>query len=332
MTEPSAPDPAAVAVVAPRLSTFSLEGRAVPALYLVGWVGSVMGLAVVLVSVLASSGGSAAGWLFLAGDVVLAVGLVSAAGSQAIERGRRTDLAYRGPSPVLAFLAVIAITVIGTIAVLGPLSAFLGLDTESPGATTIGLSITMLVYVGIIRLVVVGPGALSWAEMRVTRSNGAAVRELLAGAVLALPVLVVVVTLAGVVGRFVEPAPPALPLPTSVTELILTLLSAAIIAPIGEELFFRGFTTTAWARTNGPRQAIVRGAIFFAAAHVATLRAPSFEIGAQHAVYSLIVLLPVGIALGWVFLARRSIYASIGLHAAFNAIQVIALVAATGLS
>ena len=31
---------------------------------------------------------------------------------------------------------------------------------------------------------------------------------------------------------------------------------------------------------------------------------------------------------GWVFLARRSLYASIGLHAAFNAIQVILLYAA----
>ena len=91
MTEPAAPDPAAVAPLAPdapRLATLSLEGRAVPALYLVGWVGSVMGLAVVLVSVLASSGAAAA-WLFLAGDIVLAVGLVSAAGSQAVERVRQ---------------------------------------------------------------------------------------------------------------------------------------------------------------------------------------------------------------------------------------------------
>lgn len=330
MTEPSAPDPAADASVAPRPSTFSLEGRAVPALYLVGWVGSVMGLAVVLVSVLASSGAAAA-WLFLAGDIVLAVGLVSAAGSQAVERGRRTELAYRGPSPVLAFLAVFAITVIATVAVLAPLSA-LGLDAGSPAATTIQLSITMVAYVGIIRLLVVGPGALSWAEMGVTRPDAAAVRELLVGAVLALPVLVVALTLAAVVGRFVEPAPSPLPPATNVTGLLLNLLSAAIIAPIGEELFFRGFATTAWARTEGPRRAIVRGAMFFAVAHIVALFDASFTTGAQRALYSFVVLMPVGIALGWVFLARRSIYASIGLHSAFNAIQVIALVAATGLS
>ena len=68
MTEPAAPDPAAA--VTP-LSTFSLEGRAVPALYLIGWIGSLMGLAIILVSILATSGVAGA-WLFLGGDVVLA--------------------------------------------------------------------------------------------------------------------------------------------------------------------------------------------------------------------------------------------------------------------
>jgi membrane protease YdiL (CAAX protease family) len=327
LTEPAAPDPA---TAVPRLATFSLEGRAVPALYLVGWIASVMGLAIILVSLLATSGVAAA-WLFLGGDVVLAIGLVAAGGSQAIERGRRTDLAYRGPSPVLAFLAVFAVTIIATVAVLAPLSAF-GLDAGSPAATTIQLTITMFAYIGIIRLLVVGPGSLSWAEMYVTRPSTAAVRDLLIGALLALPVLVVALTLAAVVGRFVTPAPSPLPPATNVTGLVLNLISAAIIAPIGEELFFRGFATTAWAKTEGPARAIVRGAVFFAVAHVIALFDSTFEAGAQRALYSFVVLLPVGIALGWVFLARRSVYASIGLHATFNAIQVIALVAATGLS
>ena len=71
-----------------------------------------------------------------------------------------------------------------------------------------------------------------------------------------------------------------------------------------------------------PRPAIVRGAVFFGIAHVLTLFDASFAIGAQRALFSFLSLMPVGIALGWVFLARRSLYASIGLHAAFNAIQV----------
>jgi len=54
---------------------WGIEGRRVPALYLLGWVGSVMGLAVLLVSFMASGSG-AARWLFLAGLVVLGLGLI----------------------------------------------------------------------------------------------------------------------------------------------------------------------------------------------------------------------------------------------------------------
>ena len=63
----------------------------------------------------------------------------------------------------------------------------------------------------------------------------------------------------------------------------------------------------------------MRGAVFFALAHVLTLVDTSFAEGAQRALYSFVALLPVAVALGWLFLARRSLYAAIGLHAAYNA-------------
>ena len=320
MTEPAASDPDAIAR---RPSTFSLEGRAVPALYLIGWVGSVMGLAVLLVSFLAGPA-PAAPWLSLVGLVLLVVGLLSATGSQAIEGSRWTDRPYHGPSPVLAFGAVIAVTLIASLVVLAPL-ALAGLDPLSPLATSISLLITMLAYIGVVRLAVVGPGALSWADMRVRRPDAAAVRDLAVGALFALPVLVLTLLLGAVLARFLEPAPSPLPEVGDPLGLALNLITAAVLAPIGEELFFRGFATTAWARAVGARQAIVRGAIFFGIAHVLTLFDASFASGAQRALFSFLVLLPVGVSLGWLFLARRSLYASIGLHAAFNAIQVVLL-------
>jgi membrane protease YdiL (CAAX protease family) len=121
-----------------------------------------------------------------------------------------------------------------------------------------------------------------------------------------------------------------LPEATDVGGIIANLLSAALLAPVGEEIFFRGFATTAWARSSGARTAILRGALFFAFAHVVTLVDASFAEGAQRALYSFVALLPVSIVLGWLYLGRRSLYASIGLHAAFNAIQVLLLVAVTG--
>lgn len=307
---------------------FSLEGRAVPGLYLVGWVAGLVGAGILLISVMATVSG-ASGWLFLAGSAVLGIGLIAVAGSQAIERGRRPDLAYRGPSPVLAFLVVVCLTFVVLIVVLAPLAA-LGLDARSPLATTLNLLITTALYIGVISLLVVGPGSLSWRDMGVVRPGAAEIRNLLVGAVFAIPVLVVTLALGLVLSRFLERAPSALPEAGGLGGILANLLSAAVLAPIGEEIFFRGFATTAWARSSGTRSAIVRGAVFFAFAHVVTLVDATFAEGAQRALYSFLVLLPVSVALGWLFLGRRSLYAAIGLHAAFNAIQVLLLAAASG--
>jgi membrane protease YdiL (CAAX protease family) len=307
---------------------FSLEGRAVPGLYLVGWIAGLMGAGIVAISFMATRSG-ASGWLFLAGTVLLGIGLIAATGSQAVERGRRPDLAYRGPSPVLTFLVVVALTFVALIVVLAPLSA-LGLDARSPAATLLNLLLTTLLYVGVIRLLVVGPGALTWREMGVVRPGGAEVRDLLVGAAFAVPVLVVTLVLGSLLSRFLVPSPSPLPDAGNLAGLLANLLAAAVLAPVGEEIFFRGFATTAWARSSGARSAIVRGALFFALAHVVTLFDATFETGVQRALFSFVALLPVGLALGWLFLGRRSLYAAIGLHAAYNAIQVIALAAVSG--
>ena len=331
---PVQPDDAAVATIPdagltppdplpPRPGLFSLEGRAVPGLYLVGWIAGLLGAGILFISFNATASG-AAGWLFLVGLVLLAIGLVGATGSQAIERGRRPDLAYRGPSPVLAFLVVVVLTLIALIVILAPLTAA-GLDARSPLATTLNLALTTALYVGVVRLLVVGTGALSWREMGVVRPSAGALVDLAAGAVLAVPVLVATLALGGILSQFLTPAPSVLPPAPDALGIAANLLSAAILAPIGEELFFRGFATTAWARAAGPSAAIVRGAFFFALAHVVTLVDASFAEGAQRALFSFLALLPVGVALGWLYLGRRSLYAAIGLHAAFNAIQVLLL-------
>jgi len=253
--------------------------------------------------------------------------LFAAAGSQAVERGRRPSLAFRGPSPVLAFAAVVALSLLAILIVVAPLSV-LGLDPASPLGTTVSLAATTLVFVLVVRLLVVGPGALTWAEMGLPRPSRAAAMELALGAVVALPVLVVTLVLAAIVARVLAPPESVLPPAGDLTGLLANLLSAAVLAPIGEEVFFRGFATTAWARSAGTRSAILRGAVFFAFAHIVTVFSTSFSSGAPTALAQFLDLLPVGLVLGWLFLARRSLYAAIGLHAAFNAIQVVLLFAA----
>jgi membrane protease YdiL (CAAX protease family) len=105
--------------------------------------------------------------------------------------------------------------------------------------------------------------------------------------------------------------------------LLLNLVTAAVLAPIGEEVFYRGFALTAWLRTMDARTAIVRSAVFFAFVHILTLGAGSFEEGASQAVIAFVVRLPIAVALAWTFVRRGSLFAPIGLHAAYNGILML---------
>jgi membrane protease YdiL (CAAX protease family) len=105
--------------------------------------------------------------------------------------------------------------------------------------------------------------------------------------------------------------------------LVLHLLAGAVVAPIGEEVVFRGLATTAWVRSLGARRGILQAAIFFALAHVIGVTGTSAGQAVALAIVSFASRLPVAIVLGWVFVRRGSIWASIGLHAAFNAILLL---------
>jgi membrane protease YdiL (CAAX protease family) len=112
---------------------------------------------------------------------------------------------------------------------------------------------------------------------------------------------------------------------TCVAGLPLLLLGPVVVlaAPFGEELFFRGFATTAWTRSIGATPAIVRAAIFFDVAHVLTVGGTSFGDAALRALVAFLTRLPVALALGFVFVRRRSLVASIAVHATFNGVIVL---------
>src|SRR5258705_12698290 len=86
---PTTPPPAR-----PGLSTFTIEGRAAPGVFVVGWLASISGLALVVIGALSPS----RLFLYFLRPLVLTIGLVSGAGNQAIERPARGQ-AYSGPVP-----------------------------------------------------------------------------------------------------------------------------------------------------------------------------------------------------------------------------------------
>ena len=310
-----------------------MEGRAAPGLYLVGWLAAGLGLALFIVAVGSASGGLVGLGLTLGAATLLSLGLVAAAGAQGAQRRADGAVGYVGPSPFLVFAASLPVTVLLVIVIVGGAS-IAGLDALSPLGALVQVVLTALVYCGLVRLLVVGPGALSWAEMGlrrlpVTRILGDAIW----GATFALPVVFVTAILANLLVGGLGTTPDS-PLPPSGTTegFLFNLVSGAIIAPIGEEIFYRGFALTAWARTMSPRAAILRSAIFFAFVHILTVSGATFAEGASQALIAFAVRLPIALALGWVFLRRGSLSAAIGLHAAFNGILLLVSQAAAGAS
>jgi uncharacterized protein len=307
-------------------SAFSLEGRRAPGLYLAGWLATLLGGGVLLVAIAGRPGGAAGLLLTIAGATLLGLGLFAGAGVQAIERAAAHRLPYVGPSPFLVFGAYVALSIVATIAILGPL-VMLGANADGPAATLLSVVLTNLLAVGLVHLLVVGTGALSWAEMglgRAALSGRRLVADLLGGASLAVPVILVTGLLATILVRVLGAEPPGpLPPATDALGLAVNLLTAGLIAPVGEEIFYRGFATTAWVRGLGPRGGLVRGAVFFAFVHVLTIGGADFSSAGAQALVAFLGRLPIALALGWIYLRRGSLAAPIGLHATFNIALVL---------
>jgi membrane protease YdiL (CAAX protease family) len=157
--------------------------------------------------------------------------------------------------------------------------------------------------------------------------RGGLAGDLFWGVALALPIL----TAAGLFATLVMngtglSAPVVLPPAISGVDLAANVVTAGLIAPIGEELLYRGVIAQAWARQSSARRAILFSAIVFAFAHTLTVGGTSVGDAASVAAVAFIVRLPLGIALGWLWIRRRSIVATIALHAAYN-LAIVAIVA-----
>jgi hypothetical protein len=303
------------------LTTFTIAGRHAPGLFVVGWLATVLGggfIAIVAFGITGLPGAA----LFVVGLLLASVGLVLLAGSQTVER-RAAGEGYAGPSPVLVFLAVLSISRLAGFVIGLPLS-LIGPSIPVPVGDLIGEILQAAVFLGVVGLVVVGPGALTWAEMGLSRWFADAGRGLFAGAVFAGPVILVT-SIVGYVAVQIAGVVPTSPLPPTGTTLglALHLVAGAVIAPVAEEVLFRGFALTAWRKSGGATRAIVLSSVFFVLAHVLFVGGDSFRDSAALAFVGGIVRVPVAFALGWLYVRTGSLWAPIGLHAAFNGILIV---------
>jgi len=307
---------------------FSLEGRRAPGIYLVAWVLAILGLGLLLVGLLSagqSNAGAAAA--LLSGSGALDVAFLAFCGYQSLARADRHPDAYRGPAPLLVFGALFFLQLLVAAALI---AGGLPDPTVNPAAAMVSLLVTGLLYAALVWVAVVRTGALTWHDMG-WPTRGIAPGRLAAdalGAVVAIvPTYLFSIVVAAILATAMRVTPSsALPEPRTWAEVVPVAVAAILVAPVGEELFFRGFALTAWARDIGAWSALIRTTVFFALVHILNVTADSAAQGLQLALIAFATILPVAYVLGWLFL-RRGIVASIAGHMTFNAIGVAALVA-----
>ncbi len=307
---------------------FSLEDRPAPGLYFLAWFLTVGAVALLLVGFLAAAP-VAQGVLLLVALAAFTLGLSAAAGYQVLSRADRHPDAYRGPSPLIVFGVILGASYFLAVIVFG-----LGrLDPASPRGLPVQALVIGLGYLVTVLLFVIRTRALGWRDIVQRRREGSFAESLFVDVAFGIAVGLLMMLLVGIAGLILTTVlgvetPRQLPEARTAADWLLVALAAAVIAPIGEELFFRGFTLTAWQRDLGPTRALLRSALFFAIVHVVQVDADTASTGIRQAFLVFALILPVGLILGRLY-QYRGLISSICGHATFNGIQLLVLIAAS---
>ena len=332
-----------------------MQGRAAPRMYVAGWLLSLAGLGILVALIAAGMAGItrdvellAVTGIAEAACAALTAGLAAAAAAQGSQRRADGWQDYFGPSPFLVTGAWLALTTAASLPLIG-VASYLNLRLATSVQTLLLILVNVAGYVGLVQLLVVRPGALSWRDMARPKrlapdpndlpapvfaaagplqgagdqSLRALGGDILLGLVLSIPFLIATLLLAGILTNLLgmNNAESSGPIPAHLLgwDVWITLLAAAVVAPIGEEIFFRGFATNAWARSLTRDSALIRAAIFFAAIHVIDVTSfDDLSIFVRAAILAFAVRIPVAWALSWIYARRHSIFASVTLHAAYN--------------
>ena len=201
------------------------------------------------------------------------------------------------------FAASIPVSLLAVLVIAIPLT-IVGIAVDGPVGRLASVAVQAVIYAGLIRLLVVDTGALSWAEMGVRRFDRRALGELASGALWAGPVIFVTIPVAAILSQLfpVTPVSPLPPTGEAVGFAIQPPGRGRHRARSGRSCCSAAFATTAWARSLGDRRALIRGALFFALVHVLTISGASAGEALALAIVGFASRIPVALALGWLFL------------------------------
>ena len=106
-------------------------------------------------------------------------------------------------------------------------------------------------------------------------------------------------------------------------DLVLAVVMVVLVAPVVEEFLFRGVIQMGVRRYLGPWGAILFSSVLFASVHRDWNASP----GDLQAWSVPLLILPLGLVLGYLYQRRQSLMAPIALHMLFNGFTVVVLVA-----
>jgi membrane protease YdiL (CAAX protease family) len=245
----------------------------------------------------------------LAGLAVV-VGLVANAARSLVVREHLPESRYRGPSLiVMLVLAIIAANLVA-ISAARDVAALLGEGELTPLGTAVILTVTQLGLLGSVALFVAAPRALAGVRLLPERGLW---RSVVLGLVLSVPawigaqlIGVVIVRLLELVGM--QPDVGVAEEALARADPAILVVALVIVAPIAEEVFFRGVVYNAWLREYGPTRALVGSAVLFGFIH--------------GSIFLFVPILALGAVLALVYRQTGSLPAAIALHAGFNGITV----------
>ncbi len=251
------------------------------------------------------------GWLALVGAVLFVAGLLYVAVRQLRVRRFLPPERYRGPGVLVLLVLVFALVSIITAPFGADAAALLMGEGE---LTFLGAAVLLIATQVALLLVswflVFRPGALAALPSLPGRDPGGAIRAGIGWGLLAW--LGATIASAGVVWLLerigVEAEPQAAERAIQILDPWLVVLAVVILAPIAEEVFFRGVVFNAWLREHGRRWAIIGSSALFALIHAS--------------VVAVVPIFLLGLALAWVYQRTGNLLAPIAMHATVNGISV----------
>ncbi|MFE7376760.1 CPBP family intramembrane glutamic endopeptidase [Bacillus cereus] len=228
---------------------------------------------------------------------------------------KKKDMNWKDQDPwglkeFLLMMLLEFVFVIGCIKFLVKPIYFQWFNNELYSGTLTGLTIAIVLVLGVY-FMVLRPKKLSWSEVGIRSFSIKSWKFILLLTIMLLVGDVIVMVLTSFIGNSYENSKTeAIQQSVNFFTVLIAFVSAAIISPIYEEIFYRGFLYR-WLRTRfGMIGAILLSSLIFTIVHIPTYNAMPVNFLS-------------GIVFAWAYERTNSIWPSVIIHGLTNGIMIL---------